>query len=455
MLLEWQPYMYPKIMVKKHGNQYLLINADFSDWVRLEEEEYSIFRRFKEGQSTQEILEEIQNKPEITVKEAGKMIKEVLAKLVLNQMAFKIPNPRISYHKKVSGLAEVYIAVTHQCNLSCPYCYADAGEALPHELTSKEIKSIIKDSKELGAKRIVFTGGEPLLRSNLFEMAHYAKEFDLETEFLTNGTLVNQSNIQLISEAFQSVGVSLDGSKAEIHEKLRGEGTFQKTLAGVQLLAESGLDLSINTVITRLNYRDIPNLAKLAYRFHAQAYQTHPHIPIGRGAHDNLACSFEELEEMRQILVATYHTYSKERFVRERIESNHPMKQSLREKCGTGRTEIMIDSRGDLYPCRMLQLPSCKAGNVREESLYKLYHTSQVLQYCRDIGLNELDACKGCEVENLCAGGCRALHYTFTGDLFTNDSMVCELIKAELFTNIWLKTGYYPCIRKGGYQHAL
>lgn len=445
MSLEWQPYIYPKIIVKEHKKERLLINADFSDWIRLEEDEFYIFQGFQDGHSTENVIKDVKERKGVSLQEATKNVKEVLGKMVLNQISFSSPHTTRKYQKRISGLQSVYVAITRHCNLKCPYCYADAGEAYPFELTTQELMDIVSDTKRLGANKIVFTGGEPLLRRDLFEVASYAKEIGLETELLTNGILINSSNIQEIKASFDYVGVSIDGSTKEIHEKLRGPNTFHKTLLGIDLLAEAGISLSFNTVVTRLNFRDIPNLARLAYSFQSEVYQTHQHIPIGRGVTDNLACSFLEMEEMSHILVKTLYKYAEEPFVRERIENNHPMKRSLRERCGAGRTELIVDSRGDLYPCRMLQTKDCLAGNIRESSLYKLYHSSKKLHECRSLGLEELNECRGCEMENLCAGGCRAYHYAYTKDLYRNHPPLCEILKEELFTNIWLKTGHFPC----------
>lgn len=450
MSIEWQPYIYPHVITKEHNREFLLINADFGDWVRLGEDEYTIFTKFQQRESTEEVIEEVRREKGMSLKEAIKSVKKVLGRLVLSQIVFSSPDPEIAYYQRVPTLEEVYIAVTHQCNLSCPYCYADAGEAFPQELTTQEMKGIIYDGERLGCRKVVFTGGEPLLRRDLFEVAFYAQELGFETEVLTNGILVNRSNIRRIAEAFDYVGVSLDGSNQEIHEQLRGPDTFNKTLSGIALLAENGINVSLNTVVTCLNFRDIPNIARLAHSFNSIAYQTHQHIPIGRGVRDELSCSFKEMEEMRHLLVKTFSMYPEEPFVRERIENNHPLKKTLRERCGTGRSELIIDSKGDLYPCRMLQTKECRAGNIRERPLYELYETSEVLKYCQDLGLHHLDCCRGCEVLNLCAGGCRAYHYAFTEDLFTNHPPLCELLKEELYTNIWLKTGYFPCKNEGG-----
>lgn len=444
MNLQWQPFIYNNIFVKKHHDQYLLINPDFLDWVRLDEEEYALFRGFQKGRSVKEMIWEVQKKDRILPYKAQEKIKGFLAKMSLNQMVFPTPAPRRIYQERVSSLVVVYVMVTSSCNLACPYCYADAGEPSQGELTMGQIKDIIHDTRALGGERIVFTGGEPLLRCDLFTVAAYAREMGLKTELLTNGILINRHNIQAINEVFDVVGVSLDGSSAAIHEQLRGVGTFQPTMEGIGLLSQHGIPFTLNTVITRLNYQDLPRLAYRAYEFQSTAFKTHQHIPIGRGAHDRLGCSFEQLHEMQDLLVESLLMYGEAGFVEERIKGEHPMKRALREKCGTGRTELFVDSQGNLYPCRMLQVEALQAGNIGDAPLAQLYQRAQVLQYCRGMGLQQLHQCRECPVEGLCAGGCRALHYAYTGDLFTNDPHVCHLLKEELYTNMWLKTGYFP-----------
>lgn len=448
MNLHWQPFIYRHILVKTHGDQYLLINSDFLDWVRLHEQEYEAFLALQEGQTIQELIWTLQKKYRISPSKASVQIRELLARLTLNQMVFSTPNPRRVFQERVPGLKVTYIAVTQQCNLNCPYCYAEAGLKNHQELTHDEIKGIIQDTWNLGGERIVFTGGEPLLRWDLFSLAAYARERGLLTELLTNGLLINPSNIQAIGDSFDVVGVSLDGSTAAVHEQLRGPGTFSPTMAGIRLLAKHSIPLILNTVVTRLNYQDLPRLAHLAYRFAAVAFQTHEHVPFGRGAWDGLECSAEQHQEMREIRVDSFSRYPEEDFVAQRIQGEHPLKRSLRERCGTGRTEIMVDSQGNLYPCRMLQVDALHSGNIRDTPLSQLYQEGEMLQYCREIGLQELQECQGCEVQDLCAGGCRALHYASTGDLFQNDAQVCQRFKEDLFTNIWMKTGYFPITKR-------
>lgn len=444
MKLKWKPHVYPKLVIDHRYHQYLILNADYASWVFLDPLEFSLFAALQEGSPVKSLTHIYSSSAGVSLQEAKKQVKQFLAKLRLNRILF----PSSHFPQRISGdpgpLESVFINVTAACNLHCPYCYMDAGQGWEDELTFSEIQDVIDSSAELGAHRIVFTGGEPLLREEIYQLGHYVKGLGLQSEVITNGTLIHEQNVGLFPKAFDSIAVSLDGSTEEIHESLRGEGTFVLTRKALDLLMGQGMELVVNTVITKMNYLDIPALNHLVSQLGSSLHNTFLHLPFGRGTDDGLSCTPLQIERLRELMLEGMQLYRSYPFVQHRINAAPPQRGLVKNSCGTGQTELIIDSRGDVYPCRLLQMDELWAGNIRENSLQEIYTDSDRLQRCRLVNLEQIPECRACDFSRICAGSCRAMHYAYTGDLFQNKEWICTYLQGELLSNLWMKQGYFP-----------
>lgn len=448
MKLKWIPHVYPRLIIDSRQQQYLILNADFARWTFLNQEEFSLFTALKEGDDPETLVHHYRRAHHLSLEEAEKEVKRFLARLRFNRILFPSPDYPERMSPDSGPLEAVFINVTAACNLRCPYCYADAGDLSQEELSFCEIQEVIDSSVRLGARRIIFTGGEPLLREEIFQLGHYVKGLGLQAEIITNGTLINQENSSLFPLAFDSIAVSLDGSTPPIHESLRGKGSFAPTKRALELLTREGVPLVVNTVITRKNYQDIPQLNRLVSQMNLSLHNTFLHLPLGRGAQDGLSCSPQEIRELRELMLVGMKEYQSHPFVKGRIETAPPQPGMVKNSCGTGQTEIIIDSQGNLYPCRLLQMEKMWAGNIREHSLEHLYLESEELERCRLVNLEQIPQCRACSFSRICAGSCRAMHYAYTGDLFTNQDWICGYLQEELLSNLWLKAGFFQAYRE-------
>lgn len=154
---------------------------------------------------------------------------------------------------------------TRQCNLHCLHCYADAKSVCsPEEMTTEEAKIFILGLAEFSVPVLLFSGGEPLLRKDIFELAAFAKEQGIRPALSTNGTLINDSVAETLRElGFSEVGISLDGIE-ENNDRFRGKkGAFELALGGIRTCVNKGLRVSLRLTITQFNYRDIPTILQL------------------------------------------------------------------------------------------------------------------------------------------------------------------------------------------------
>jgi radical SAM protein with 4Fe4S-binding SPASM domain len=171
----------------------------------------------------------------------------------------------LRYKKNENPRPVVVWNCTRVCNLNCIHCYASANkQSAPEQLTTEAGKTFIRDLADFGVPVLLFSGGEPLMRKDLFDLAAFARECGLRVALSTNGTLINSEIARKLKEiGFAEVGVSLDGIGAS-NDYFRGqEGAFRAALSGIRSAVSQGLRVSLRLTITRFNYQEIPAILDL------------------------------------------------------------------------------------------------------------------------------------------------------------------------------------------------
>lgn len=185
------------------------------------------------------------------------------------------------------GLKKIELGITGFCNLRCRHCSAaEYNCSGRRDFTLLEIRKILNEAKQLGARRVEFTGGEPLVRADLRHIVALAKEIGFEVKLLSNGTLLNESKLKELKTAgLDGLAISLDGASHEVHTRTRQttKAEFDIAVAAIQKAAELGMAVKINTAASAANLADIPNIAKLASRLGCYEHRICLFIPTGRG----------------------------------------------------------------------------------------------------------------------------------------------------------------------------
>ena len=197
----------------------------------------------------------------------------------------------------------VFWELTKKCNLNCIHCRAESENSqYEGELSLDEIKSVINNISASYSPIMVLTGGEPLYRTDIFQIASYAAEKGLKTALASNGTLIDLSIAEKIRDAYiRRVSISLDGSTPETHDGFRGiPGSFDMALRGIDFLKEAGVEFQINTTISRRNVHEIEDIMKLAERIGAKALHIFMLVPVGCGVEiaESEMISKEKYEEV-------------------------------------------------------------------------------------------------------------------------------------------------------------
>ena len=334
--------------------------------------------------------------------------------------------------KHEANLRLVAWEVTRTCNLACVHCRAAAlDRQYENELTTDECFKLLDEIATFASPIIILTGGEPLLRPDIFEIAAYGNQKGFRMTMAVNGTLLSPENARRLQEVgIQRISISLDGASATSHDAFRQvAGAFQGALRGVQYAREAGLDFQINTTVTRQNLQELPAIHALTISLGAVAHHIFLLVPMGRGKdlaeqgisaeqyEETLHWFYEQRDLAPLQLKATCapHYY---RILRQRA---HAEKRAVDIKtfgldamtrgCLGGVGFTFVSHIGQVQPCGYLEL---NCGNVREKPFREIWETSDIFKNLRDFRKYE-GKCGRCEYTRVC-GGCRARAYESTGN---------------------------------------
>lgn len=309
--------------------------------------------------------------------------------------------------------------MTFACNLACPHCYIDAGErAGEGELNTDEGKMLIDQIAEVSKPILILSGGEPLLRDDVFELARYATAKGLTVAMGTNGTLITDSVArELSASGVKAVAISLDSSIPGRHDEFRGvKGSWRRALEGIDACIRNDIVVQVNTTVTQQNYDEIDDIMALAEKHGASAFHLFFLVPTGRGVkiEDISADMYEQMIEgvLEKIATAKYNLNVRPvcapQFMRIASQKGLNLERWTRG-CIAGLTYCRIYPTGEVTPCPYLPI---KLGNIRETKFEKIWLDSDILNALRD--LDDLKGkCGVCEYRVVC-GGCRARAYGLT-----------------------------------------
>jgi heme b synthase len=328
---------------------------------------------------------------------------------------------------------------TRRCNLSCVHCRASAEDhAYPDELDTKASFRLLDQIREVGEPIIILTGGEPLLRSDIFDIASYGTSIGLRMVMAPNGTLITRENVLKMKESgIRRISISLDGATRESHDRFRGvDGAYDGALNGIKIARKAGLDFQINTVITQTNLHEIPSILALAESLGAVAHHIFLLVPTGRGKYivdqeidakeyeQTLNWFYDQRDKTSLQLKATCapHYY---RIMRQRAKQDgkkvsfdtHGL-DAVTRGCLAGTGFCFISHTGRVQTCGFLDV-TC--GDIKKTHFKEVWENSEVFNKLRKID-NYEGKCGVCEYTRVC-GGCRARAYEATGNYMAEEPL--------------------------------
>ena len=309
--------------------------------------------------------------------------------------------------------------VTRECNMKCSHCYINATEKkLSNELTTQEGKNLMDQICQVSKPLLILSGGEPLLRPDIYELIQYGASKGLKMGLGSNGSLIDDTvAAKLKAAGIATVSISLDSHIPAQHDEFRGvAGAWEKAVNACKALRKNNVLVQVNTTLTQQNYNQIDDIMSLAEEIGVENFHLFFLVPTGRGA-KLTDISPQKYEDM---ITNTFAKVAKHKlnvrpscapqFMRIAKGMGLDMRQWVRG-CMAGLYYCRIYPNGDVTPCPYLPV---KLGNVREKSFKEIWFNSQIFKSLRDP--NSLKGkCGACEYRSLC-GGCRARAYGLSSD---------------------------------------
>ena len=362
--------------------------------------------------------------------------------------------------------------ITRACALRCVHCRAEAiPRRNPLELTTEEGFRFIDDVKEIGGPILVVTGGDPMMRRDVYDFISYAaKDKGLRVALSPSATaLVTRKSLAKVKECgLLRTHISLDGSTPDIHDDFRqSPGSFQRTMEILDTLSELEMTIQIGTTVSRFNLHDLPAIMEVISRYNVVMWNLFFLVPTGRGTAEDMINPEEHeqvfhwmydisktapfdvrstaamhyrrvvIQRRRMELAAEARRQGKsvEELLRERGAPGHltgagfsfqdGLGQSAMKGVNDGNGFAFVDHVGNVCPSGFLQLP---AGNLRKQSFIDIYRNSPVFRQLRDYSQLK-GKCGACDFRDVC-GGSRARAFAVTGD-YTESEPYCVYVSAE------------------------
>jgi len=349
----------------------------------------------------------------------------------------------------VPVLRLVFWETTTGCNLRCIHCRASAVElSSPDDLNTEEALAFVDSLADFARPVLVLSGGEPLFRDDIFEIASRAHERELPVALATNGTLVDAEIAAQIKQAgIRRVSISFDGADAETHDAFRGiAGAFEQALVGMGHVQEAGVPVQINSTIAKHNVHQLDDLFSLATEKGAVALHVFMLVPVGCGVEiaDEQMLAPERYEraltrlyelsldapiEVKATCAPHYYrivrqlgkdsgqwsVVSDQQTADDRPEASRGARPGM-PGCLAGTGVCFVSHKGEVYPCGYLPV---KCGDIREQEIGEIWMSSPVFQELRNPD-NLKGKCGVCEYRRICMG-CRARAYAETGDYLAEE----------------------------------
>lgn len=329
--------------------------------------------------------------------------------------------------------------LTNACNLFCQHCYSAANTSRNGEISINEIEKQIPYLKKAGVKVLILSGGEPLIREDIFDIAQLFNKNGFITTLSTNGILINEKNIDQIKKHFSYVGISIDGDE-KTHDRFRGmKGAFRSSIEAVRLVRDSGVKIGIRFTLSSITEKSLPFIFELAEKERIPKVYISHLVYSGRGKHLTqtkkekykkivefiISKSFDYVENNIPIDVVTGNNEADAVVLYHLFKKKYPEKANLLYenllKWGGNQAGVRIfdiDYRGNVKPDTYFPY---KIGNIHKKDFYQIVNSNGIMTKLRQHPRPVKGKCKKCDYINICNGNSRSRAYAVYGDYFAED----------------------------------
>ena len=346
-------------------------------------------------------------------------------------------------NKKSDGLSaplRVFLGFTNRCNLKCKHCFADSVSFNPNELTTEECFKLIDQMRNVGTFFLSITGGELLLRGDLFQILEYTRKHFIAVSISTNGLLINKEIAKKFNGLdLNTISISIDGLE-KTHDHIRGSGNFKKTIKKIKILRKycKTATLAIRTTINSLNINQYKELIKIAEKLSLDSIKFNPIHLFGR-TKDNQYLLINQ-DQYINFLKNVQKVKTKIKVELPKIDNKKYWFVDFQGfGCHGGKETCNISPSGDFSPCTFLG-NEFVVGNIKNESFLNLW--TKAKKIARFFG-NEI--CNNCSEYKNCRGGCRSRALLSYKDINAIDPF-CPLKKNKFNEKSPLRKGFTGCL---------
>ncbi|HGM1288933.1 TPA: radical SAM protein, partial [Clostridioides difficile] len=413
------------LIIYRKNQLVIIYNKKFRKYIKLSEE---IYKYFLLGQENKIKIYDFVNYFD---DESDKKYIINLIDIMNKNQIFKSNN--LNFDMLSNGVA-IYFCLTNRCNLFCKHCCVESSSNKKDLLSTYDLKNIVDIISVLNTPHIIITGGEPLIREDFFEIIKYIKQKLPDTKLIlsTNGTLIDEHNVDFIITNFEKIDISIDGVDENTCSETRGKGVFNKVISSVNLLKDNGFsNIKLSMVFGQKNshlnkqFKDLNK--KLGTEFVERYF-----IPTGRGLENKESYLIEDT-----VLPITIPYILDNELKMCKDKKNKKMGCCA---CNAGNSQIFINYDGDVYPCPSLIKDDYKMGNIFDNEFVKVIKENKTRDLKSLIKLESIypynfEKCKDCDVNIFC-WHCPAILDSVKDNELELDRW-CSMMKHNLNTAVW------------------
>jgi radical SAM protein with 4Fe4S-binding SPASM domain len=432
----------PFVEATQHDGMTLLIDPAGPNWAGTDAMGARILTLFNGKRKFGEVVRSYADETGFAFPKAWQHVETLTQDALRQQLLFtasiaRAPYPGRTAYLTSHTLSELWIHTNNSCNLSCSHCLVSSGPDGDKGLSTEQFLRVIAEAKTLGTRRFFFTGGEPFLRKDIFELIHAVlSDPTAELAILTNGILLTDEKLARLTErntARIRLQISLDGSTPAMNDPIRGAGSFARIVNGIRSAIEAGISVAVSTVITDTNANDVPNVTRLAGKIGGRLHHLLWLHKRGRADEQGV----DRTPSIDQVIAVVRRAREVGRTVGVAIDNHEAIRARLRYPIGTKRdlssaaiSSLCVYADGGVYPsAAMANRPELYCGNILKQSLKEIWHDSPVARSFQQATVEEKSICQGCSLKFLCGGGDLEHAYFYGGALHAHDPY-CDLHKA-------------------------
>lgn len=417
--------VFPPGRTKREGA--ILIQKSRPRWVYLNDTSLDILEKYGRLRSVEKTSREIAGRHDIDLATARKDVRSLFEKLERAGFAGASQAAR----RRIPCLKTVFLHVTNRCNLSCTHCYYSSSPSRTSDLPGSKVLDLLKECADLGGTSVAISGGEPLLHPDFRRILKRACE-KLNVLLLTNGTLIDDEWAAYLSDFPLRIQVSLDGPTREIHDAVRGGGTFIKTRQAIDRLQKAGLKdrLVLATTIVKANISHLDEIIAFARALQIPLIRFLPLQRTGSAERNwDMVGSKGWASAYRNFYKAVQHASSEEKTgldISCGLAGFVPFRPDDADGddiwCPVG-TRVVVSADGGAYPCTLLMKDEYSLGSVYGKSLSRIMRSREMARTCRILTERSkvIPKCARCLWAGFCQAGCMGLALDQQADIWDTD----------------------------------